>query len=505
MKINQLKAGVVLSYLQTGLNAIISLVYTPIMLRLLGQSEYGIYTLASSMISYLGLLNFGLSSSYIRYYSKYKSNNDKLGLAQLNGVFLTVYIIIALIAFICGLIISFNVDILFSQKLTVNELHTTMLLMIILSFNLMMTFISTVFTAYISANEQFAFQKLLSMGKTVLSPLITIPVLLMGYRSIGLAVTTTIVSLIVDFSNIIFCFKKLNIQFCLKGANYRMIGEIASYSIFIAVNSIVDLINWQVDKFILGRYHGAIATAIYGVASQLNSLYMSISTSISSVFTPRIHRLMYVDDRDKEFTKLFIKIGRIQMFILGLVASGLILFGQTFINFWAGSDYKEAYVITLLLVLPATIPLIQNLGIEIQRAKNKHQFRSLVYAIMAILNVFISIPLGKYYGGVGCALGTAISMILANGFLINWYYAKHLSLGIKEFWIQILNILPAILLSGIFGLFIKSVIYLNTLFSFGICVIIYSIIYLIICWKIAMNKSEKDLIIKLYKKILAFV
>lgn len=505
MKINQLKAGVILSYLQVGLNAIISLVYTPIMLRLLGQSEYGIYTLASSMISYLGLLNFGLSSSYVRYFSKYKSNNDKKGLAQLNGVFLTVYIVIALIAFTCGLIISFNVDVLFSQKLTANELHTTMYLMIILSFNLMMTFITTVFTAYISANEQFVFHKLLNMGKTVLSPLITIPILLMGYRSIGLAVVTTVISLIVDFSNIAYCFKKLNIQFCLKGANYGMIGEIATYSVFIAVNSIVDLINWQVDKFILGRYHGAIATAIYGVASQLNSLYMNVSTSISSVFTPRIHKLMYSKNRDKEFTKLFIKIGRIQMLILGLIASGLILFGQSFINFWAGSDYQDAYVITLLLVLPATIPLIQNLGIEIQRAKNKHQFRSLVYAIMAILNILISIPLGKYYGGIGCAFGTAISMIVANGFLINWYYAKHLSLGIKEFWIQILKIFPAILFSGIFGLIIKGVIYSNTVLSFGICVIIYSIIYLIICWKIAMNKSEKDLIIKLYKKILAFV
>ena len=66
MKINQLKAGVLLSYLSVGIGALVSIIYTPIMLRLLGQSEYGLYTLAGSVVSYLSILNFGLSSSYIR-------------------------------------------------------------------------------------------------------------------------------------------------------------------------------------------------------------------------------------------------------------------------------------------------------------------------------------------------------------------------------------------------------------------------------------------------------
>ena len=41
-----------------------------------------------------------------------------------------------------------------------------------------------------------------------------------------------------------------------------------------------------------------------------------------------------------------------------------------------------------------TVPLIQNIGIEIQRAKNMHQFRSKVYFCMAIGNALVSIPLG---------------------------------------------------------------------------------------------------------------
>lgn len=52
-KINQLKAGAALSNISMGLGYIISIIYTPIMLRLLGQSEYGLYNLVASVVAYL--------------------------------------------------------------------------------------------------------------------------------------------------------------------------------------------------------------------------------------------------------------------------------------------------------------------------------------------------------------------------------------------------------------------------------------------------------------------
>ena len=74
--VSQLKVGVILSYIQMALGSLISLVYTPVMLKYMGQNEYGLYNIASAIISYLGLLNFGFGSSYIRYYSRYKVNKD---------------------------------------------------------------------------------------------------------------------------------------------------------------------------------------------------------------------------------------------------------------------------------------------------------------------------------------------------------------------------------------------------------------------------------------------
>ena len=76
MKVNQLKAGVILTYLSSGMSTLIALVYTPIMLGILGQSEYGIYTLVNSVVANLAILSLGFGSSYMRFYSRCKVKND---------------------------------------------------------------------------------------------------------------------------------------------------------------------------------------------------------------------------------------------------------------------------------------------------------------------------------------------------------------------------------------------------------------------------------------------
>ena len=72
-KNSQLKAGVILSYLNLLIGNIIPFIYTPVMLRILGQAEYGLYGIANSVMGYIGLLNFGIGSAILRYISKYRA------------------------------------------------------------------------------------------------------------------------------------------------------------------------------------------------------------------------------------------------------------------------------------------------------------------------------------------------------------------------------------------------------------------------------------------------
>ena len=81
----------------------------------------------------------------------------------------------------------------------------------------------------------------------------------------------------------------------------------------------------------------------------------------------------------KIISNLFINIGRWQYFLLATVSSGFFIFGKVFIGFWAGKGFEDAYWITLLIIIPFTIDLIQNIGLSILQAQNKYDFRAKVY------------------------------------------------------------------------------------------------------------------------------
>lgn len=494
MKINQLKAGALLSYVSMGLGFIISILYTPIMLRLLGQSQYGLYTLVASVVSYLGLLNFGFGSAYMRYYYRYKVENDHEGVAKLNGMFLIVFSLLGLIAVVAGLLLANNIDLVLGNNLTASELDTARILMVILVFNLALSFPGTVFSSYITANEKFIYQKIIQLISVVVSPLVMLPVLLLGYQSVGMVVVTTLFSLIVQVSNAIFCFRILRIQFIFRNFDFGLFKEMVVFSSYIFMNMIIDQINWNVDKFLIGRYRGTTEVAIYGLAAQLNSYYLMLSTAISSVFIPRVNHMVAGVNDNQALTDLFTRIGRIQFMLLSLIWTGLVFFGAPFIYMWAGADYLDSYPIAFLLIIPVTIPLIQNLGIEIQKAKNMHKFRSVVYLLIAVGNVLISIPLTAKYGGDGAAFGTACALIIGNGLVMNWYYDKKVGLGIKYFWSQIIRFIPSLLIPIVTGMIMFMTVDLYKLESFILCGFIYVLVFCLSMWFVGMNQYEKDLL-----------
>ncbi|WP_031514117.1 lipopolysaccharide biosynthesis protein [Desulfofalx alkaliphila] len=505
MKVNQLKAGAALSYISMGLGYVVSIIYTPIMLRLLGQSEYGLYNLVAAVVAYLGVLNFGFGSAYMRYYSRYKVQADKEKIATLNGMFLIIFSILGLIAVFAGTILALNTEAIFGSELTSTELSRAKILMMILVINLAISFPNIVFTAHITANERFIFQKLVQMIKIVVNPFVVLPVLLMGYGSVGMVVMTTALNISIEIINAIYCIKKLKMRFSFRKFDFKLMREMTVFSSYIFINLVIDQINWNVDKFILGRFHGTISVAIYGLAAQLNTYYLSLSTAISSVFIPRVHRLVASADNNDELAKLFTRIGRIQFIILSLILTGLIFFGRPFINMWAGNNYDGSYPVVLLLAIPVTIPLIQNIGIEIQRAKNMHQFPTWVYLFIAIINVIITIPLAKMYGEVGAAIGTATALIIGNGFIMNWYNHVKVGLDMRYFWKQILSFLPALVLPILVGILINKMFNLYNILSFLGFGIIYVIIFCTSMWLLGMNQYEKDLIGKPIRRVVGRV
>ena len=504
---NQIKMGTLLSYLQMIVSIVIGVIYTPIMIRLLGRSEFGLYNTVASTISMLSILSLGFNSGYIRYYARYMKEGNTEARYKLNGVFLLVFCIIGFIALLCGLYLTNHLQLVFSDGLTLEEYDTAYILMMLLTINLVISFPMSVFQSIISAHERFVFLKLLGVLKTVLGPLLTLPMLLMGFRSIGMVVVTITVSLITDICYLIYTRKNLKEHFRFGLIEKGLLKSLFAYTGFIALNIIIDQINWNIDKILLGRFRGTAEVAVYSVGYSLYHYYMLISTTVSGLFTPRIHRIYndwksQPEQMNHRFTHLFIRVGRIQYLILGLVAGGVVFFGQIFIYFWAGEGFENAYMVALFLIFPGSIALIQNTGIEIQRAVNKHQFRSVVYSLMAIINLGLSIWLCQIYGAIGSAFGTAVSLILANGLIMNIFYYKRCGIDILLFWKNIFHVSQGMIPPVLVSLVVLKFFPINSFLKMAVGIFLYTLIYACSVWLISMNAYEKDMIRKIYQRAL---
>ena len=484
--------GSLLTYAYIGIGVVISLVYTPVMLNLMGQSEFGIYTIAFSVLCYLALLDFGLNSAYMRFYSGYAHRKDDQGLAGLNSMYLVVLSAIGIVALTAGIILAMNVGGVFANKLTSGELERLKGALIVAAATAAVFLPFGVFNSHIVANEKFIVSRLILILKLLLNPMLSLPLLLLGYASMGVVVAALIATLVGGFLSVLFCLIKLKMKFSFTHMDFRVVKQLLIFSSFIFLNTVVNQINWNVGKLLLGIYKGTAVTAVFGLASTINLHYLTFSTAISNVYVPKVNQLVASNAPKEAIDRLFVRISRIQFLVVLSILAIFIAIGRPFILlFWGGKAYEGAYLMACILMISETIPLTQNLGIEIQRAMNKHQFRSILYMIIAFINLAVSIPLCIRLGGVGCAIGTATGQILGNTLIMNWYYQKELKVNILSYWKHVPGAiiprlaLPLILCAGIFFADISTV---PTFFG---ALIIMCATFAVSIYVFVLNRDEK--------------
>lgn len=506
MPVNQLKAGVVLNYVVIFLNTVVGLLYTPYMLRMMGQSEYGLYSLVASVIAYLTVLDLGFGNAIVRYTAKFRAEKKTEEQYEMFGMFFLLYLVIGIVAFGIGLGLYFNVDTLFGNTMTAVELDRARIMMLLLVANLAFTFPMSIWGSIIQAYEDFVFQKSLNIFRIILNTAVMICLLHFGYKAVAMVVVQTIFNVLTLVVNFIYCRRKLNIHiyFRFKHFHWGFLKEVAIYSFWIFLNAIMDRVYWSTGQFVLGAMVGTAAVAVFAIAIQLEGMYMQFSTAISSVFLPKVTAMVATNRSRKEISDLFIRTGRIQYIVLAYILSGFIIFGRQFIELWAGADYTDAYIISLLFFIPLTVPLIQNLGITILQARNEMKFRSVLYIIIALVSLAMQIMLTRYFGGIGCAMGVSGALVVGQILIMNVYYRRRQDLDIKTFWKEIskMSIIPIVLIFSSM-LVIRHFFALDSWGKLILGIAAFSLVYIPLFFRFSMTDEERNLFISMFHKIFA--
>lgn len=484
------------------LGNLIPIFYTPVMLTLLGQSEYGLYKLASSVTSYLSLISMGLGSAITRYLIKSREEEGKDAEERMFGLFDVIFNVIAVAALVIGTLLTIGLPLWYSKSLTDAQLIRMQLLVFMMVINMALSFSQSPYLSVVNAHEKFVFLQCMNIVQTCGVPCLNLVALYLGFGSVGLTIAAMGASILTRIAYQFYVRRKMQLRPRVKNLPTNKLKEIMGFSFWIFVANVVGQLYNATDTVMIGMIPALATTgvAVYNVGGTFNSIMSSLTTGVSGLLAPKVNKMVFQGASGEELTDLAVRVGRIQGYIMMLIVSGFIAFGKPFIVFYAGEDYLDAYWVAIFMMVPLMVPLVQSLCLNVVVAQNKHRFRSLVYLGIAILNVIGTWFLMQYMGVIGAALMSGIGLILGQGFVMNWYYHKKTGLNMFRFWRQMLNIyiVPTLLCAG--TLLLSNWIDFYRLPALFVGIALYTVVYCVLNWLFTMNAYEKEMILGRIKR-----
>ena len=440
---SQRRSGIILGYVNIAVKNLVNLVYTPMLLSFVGQADYGVYQSCSSFVFSFSLLSFGFSQAYVRFYEQRRVRGAEADIRRLNGMYLVLYLVISAAALAAGLACAAHAEAIFASGFTPQQVATAGVVMALLAGNIAVTLFDSVFSAFVVAREEFRFQKTRQLATSLATPFVAYALLCAGMGVVGVAAANLAVNIVLLALNASFCMCQLGMRFDVGRLDGALLRALAVFSTWIFANQLCDLVNQNVPNVLLGALAGASAVAVFAVSIQVRNVFVSLSTTMSSIFVPKINQIVAESDDNTVLTQLMTRVGRYQMMLFCWVYGGLALMGGFFIKAWAGEAFAEAYPLILAMTLSLALPLTQNTGIEIQRAKNRHRARSIAMLLGAVGNVAITIAFAPALGCWAPAMGYILSITLCNGIFMNWYYHYRIGLDMGFFWRRCLPVVGA--------------------------------------------------------------
>ena len=484
--------GILLSYGSIAIRNVAALLLIPFIINHLGVSDYGIYSLVSALAGYLIVLEFGLANTTIRFLSVYQANNEKAKESEFISSIVVIYGALALCVVAIGLIIWFKLPAIFQQSMTLAEIQLLQSAFLVLLVNVVITLMSNSLTGIISTYQRFRFQKSTEILVFIARCMIVVGCLEAGFGVLAIVVIDTVTNLLHSLIRFLYIKRNIDIEFKAKLPDQATLKEIFVYSSFIALNVIVNQINWRVDNLIIGTLTNSKTLGIFNIGSQLLFSFIAFASAISNIFTPKIVQMVKQEVSKTVLMAQLCIIGRYQMIVLGYVFVVFAAFGELFIQLFVGAEFSQAYWVALISMVPLMFVLAQTSTNAVLQGLNKHKIRSLLLLVTAMANIIISIILVKKIGMVGASWGTAFALFVGELLMVNIYLYRVIGLNMWHLYREFLRYsIPAILLA-LMTAFLVSDYVSASWFGLFIACGLTGFIYAVFSYFISLVPSERQ-------------
>ena len=487
IKIDQIKMGAIISYFALGVNIVLGLLYTPWMVHQIGQANYGLYTLATSLIA-IFMLDFGLGSAVSRFVSKYRAEGNQDAINSIIGVIYKLYIAIDIVILAIFIGVYFFLDVIY-VKLTPAELEQFKVLYIIVAgFNLI-SFPLSPLNGILNAYEKFIQLKLCELFNKVSTVCFVVAVLYFS-NSVTLVVAANVASGILTLLiKWIIVKSRVPLRVDFRSGENSTYKTLFGFTAWTAVTGLMQRFTHSFAPSVLGMTASAVEIAIYSPAVVLEGYYYTIAVAVNGLFLPRVSRFI-AEEKEDEILKLMIKVGKYQIVMLGLIFIGFLCVGQDFMTLWMGPEYAKTYYCALIILFPTLISSTQQIADTTVIAKNLVKYQARCMIITGVAGLAISYALSMYIGAIGVCIGTAVTTI-ANTIYMNTVYYRKAGINVFEFYKKVyFKAVPCYVIVAILGLIVARFITVSGWTGLIIKAAIVCAIYLTVFGTIYVTRQE---------------
>ena len=494
MKVKELKKGAIFSYLLILANSFYGLFFTPYLISALGDGQYGVYKIIASLAGSITILDLGIGSTVLRYVAYFNAKNEKKNLSNFCAMaFIQTAIISAVMVAACG-IVYFCIDGLYSKSLTPDELRLAKNLFLIFIVMLVINNYEKVIFSMVAGCEHYSFANMTKLMSIILRVILLVFALMVYPNAEVILLSQIAATLVVMMAQWVHIKKKIGLKIKYYFWDNSLFLQSFKYTALMFIQSLAVQLNGNLDNMVIGSIVGSAAVAVYSVGLQLYGMYEQFAMAFSDLMLPTVSKQIADGASERELEDTVIKVGRLEFMALGAALCGFIVIGREFIELWLGKGYTFAWTVGLILMIPTTVPLIQNVSLSILRAKNKMGFRTAAVCFMALFNLIITIVGVRLFGAIAACVGTAIGLIGANIIAMNIYYVKVVHLNVFRIFANILKRTWLCCVISVAAVMLADRFIGGTWFLWLVKVVIFCVIYGILLIIYGMNDSEKKVL-----------
>jgi O-antigen/teichoic acid export membrane protein len=427
---NQILKNVGSSWSALAINILVGILLTPIIVHRLGDTAYGIWILIFSVTGYYGMFDLGIRSSIVRYVSKFTATKEDEGLARHINTSLFTYAVIGLLAMMVTVALTLSLHRIF-PKIAPDMLTQARWLMLMAGTSVALGFPLGVLGGILDGLQRFYITNWTGILSTLLRAALIVYVLHHGYGLLTVAGITVTMPILTSILRGFIVFRLLPLPFGLKYVDRESFRQMAHYSATTSLVIVAAQLRFRTNEVIVGSMISSAAVTYFTFGGRPVDYAQQLVISLGQIFIPMSSQSEAVGNMDR-LRKIYLAGNRACAFVIYPMCAALLILGKSVIEVWVGHKYvATSYPITVILVIPMTLFLMQGASGRILLGMGKQREFAFVVLMEGIANLILSILLVRPLGIAGDALGTAIPMLLTALWFLPRHMRKQLGVPVK--------------------------------------------------------------------------